>query len=148
MQGERMRELRQGLRLSQAALKDELNRRLGRSYDNPKISRWENGREPVPDDVADELLALSTGSPRKARVIALANQKGGVGKTTSTHLIWPMLWQIVATACYWLILILRLLLLWHCSLVRQSRHTVRAKRWRTLSCMVGRFARSWCPSTR
>jgi chromosome partitioning protein len=83
MQGERVRELRQGLRLSQAALRDELNRRLGRSYDNPKISRWENGREPVPDDVADELVALSTGSPRKARVIALANQKGGVGKTTS-----------------------------------------------------------------
>ena len=53
--------LRQGLRLSQAALRDELNRRLGRSYDNPKISRWENGREPVPDDVADELDALSTG---------------------------------------------------------------------------------------
>ena len=50
-----MRELRQSLRLSQAALKDELNRRLDRSYDNPKISRWENGREPVPDDVADEL---------------------------------------------------------------------------------------------
>jgi len=39
MNGEQMRALRQGLRLSQAELKDALNRRLGRSYDKPKISR-------------------------------------------------------------------------------------------------------------
>lgn len=83
MHGERVRELRQALRFSQGALKDELNRRLGRSYDKPKISRWENGREAVPEDVATELLALGTGRPIEARVIALANQKGGVGKTTS-----------------------------------------------------------------
>ena len=83
MRGERVRELRQALRFSQGALKDELNRRLGRSYDKPKISRWENGREAVPEDVAAELVALSTGRPVEARVIALANQKGGVGKTTS-----------------------------------------------------------------
>ena len=30
----------------------------GRSYDAPKISRWENGREAVPDDVATELEAM------------------------------------------------------------------------------------------
>ena len=83
MNGERMRELRLQLRLSQGELKDELNRRLGRSYDKPKVSRWENGREPVPDDVAAELAAMATGKPRDARVIVLANQKGGVGKTTS-----------------------------------------------------------------
>lgn len=83
MVGEQMRELRQGLRLSQGALKDELNRRLARSYDKPKISRWENGREPIPEDVAAELTALAAGTARQARIIALANQKGGVGKTTS-----------------------------------------------------------------
>ena len=48
MDGSRMRELRQQLRLSQTELKDNLNQRLGRSYDKPKVSRWENGREPVP----------------------------------------------------------------------------------------------------
>lgn len=78
-----MRELRQKLRLSQGSLKDELNRRLRRSYDKPKISRWENGREPIPEDVAVELAALSERRPHDARVIVLANQKGGVGKTTS-----------------------------------------------------------------
>ncbi len=83
MQGEMMRRLRQELRLSQTALKDILNLRLGRSYDKPRVSRWENGRDPIPDDVAAELNALAKGRGREARVIALANQKGGVGKTTS-----------------------------------------------------------------
>ncbi|WP_119681500.1 AAA family ATPase [Indioceanicola profundi] len=83
MNGERMREVRQQLGLSQAEMKDALNRRLRRSYDKPKISRWENGRESIPDDVAAELAALLEGRPRQARVIVLANQKGGVGKTTS-----------------------------------------------------------------
>lgn len=83
MQGERMRDLRQRLRLSQAAFKDALNRELGRSYDKPKISRWENGHEPIPDDVAAALEAMATRRPHDARVLVLANQKGGVGKTTS-----------------------------------------------------------------
>src|SRR5579883_1777743 len=83
MNGEQMRALRQGLRLSQAELKDALNRRLGRSYDKPKISRWENGREPIPEDVAMALESLTQARPRTARAFALANQKGGVGKTTS-----------------------------------------------------------------
>lgn len=83
MNGHAMREQRQILRLSQSELKDALNTRLGRSYDKPKISRWENGREPIPVDVAGVMSSLVAGRPRDARTIVLANQKGGVGKTTS-----------------------------------------------------------------
>ena len=83
MDGSRMRELRQQLRLSQTELKDNLNQRLGRSYDKPKVSRWENGREPVPEDVAMELHAMAAERKPDARALVLANQKGGVGKTTS-----------------------------------------------------------------
>jgi chromosome partitioning protein len=83
MDGERMRELRQQLRLSQAELKDRLNERLDRSYDKHKVSRWENGREPIPDDVAGSLMAMVLNHPRGARAIVIANQKGGVGKTTT-----------------------------------------------------------------
>jgi chromosome partitioning protein len=78
-----MRDLRRQLRLSQAELKDRLNARLGRSYDKPKVSRWENGREPIPGDVGTALQAMAQGRPQAARVIVLANQKGGVGKTTT-----------------------------------------------------------------
>ncbi len=83
MRGERLREFRLKLRFSQGELKDELNRRLSRSYDRPKISRWENGREPIPEDVALELSSIAAEQPRNARTVVLANQKGGVGKTTS-----------------------------------------------------------------
>jgi chromosome partitioning protein len=81
--GERLRQLRQQLRMSQAALRDELNRRLERSYDKPKISRWENRREPIPKDVVTQLEAMTAVHPREPSVTVLANQKGGVGKTTS-----------------------------------------------------------------
>src|SRR5512132_1343639 len=83
MRGSRMRELRQQLRLSQTELKDKLNQRLGRSYDKPKVSRWENDREPVPEDVAMELDTMAVERKPDARALVLANQKGGVGKTTS-----------------------------------------------------------------
>ncbi|MXP65537.1 chromosome partitioning protein ParA [Roseomonas sp. M0104] len=83
MDGEALRMLRQQLRQSQSELKDALNRALGRSYDKPRISRWENGREPIPEEVARAMQALASGQPRHARILVLANQKGGVGKTTS-----------------------------------------------------------------
>ncbi len=83
MDGARLRQLRQGLRLSQSEFKDRLNQRAGRSYDKPKVSRWENGRDPVPDDVAALIEAMAQARPAAAKVLVLANQKGGVGKTTS-----------------------------------------------------------------
>lgn len=83
MDGKMLRELRLGLRLTQGELKDELNRQLGRSYDKPKVSRWENERESVPDDVANVVSSMGFKQHAMARVLVLSNQKGGVGKTTS-----------------------------------------------------------------
>lgn len=83
MNGDGLRDVRRTLRLSQAALTSALNASTGRHYDKPKISRWENGREPIPVDVEAELLRMVEIRPMNARVVVLANQKGGVGKTTS-----------------------------------------------------------------
>lgn len=83
MEGGTLKALRLGLRLSQTEFKDALNRALERSYDKPRISRWENGREPIPEEVGRAAAALASGQPRHARTLVLANQKGGVGKTTS-----------------------------------------------------------------
>ena len=83
MNGPAFRQIRFSLRLSQGDLKEELNRRLSRSYDKPKISRWENDKEAVPDDVADALSSMMRFQRHEARVLVLSNQKGGVGKTTS-----------------------------------------------------------------
>jgi chromosome partitioning protein len=81
--GDSFRLLRELTGRSQSELKDLLNARLSRAYDKSRVSRWENGREPIPAEVAREMEALSDQRHRKAKVIALANQKGGVGKTTS-----------------------------------------------------------------
>jgi chromosome partitioning protein len=81
--GTRLRRRRQELRLSQSEFADRLTQQSGRSYDKSNVSRWENGREPIPDDVAARIAAMSAAPPADARVLVLANQKGGVGKTTS-----------------------------------------------------------------
>ncbi|MBS1084375.1 AAA family ATPase [Gluconobacter kondonii] len=83
MVGDFMRDAREQLRMTQNELKEALNARLGRAYDKSRVSRWENGREAIPNDVRCEIEALLQQRNAKAKVIALANQKGGVGKTTS-----------------------------------------------------------------
>ncbi|MGI4795727.1 MAG: AAA family ATPase [Janthinobacterium lividum] len=83
MDGASFREARLRLRLSQGALTQELNARLGRKYDKPKVSRWENGHEPVPAEIEAEMRRIAARQPADAKAIVLANQKGGVGKTTS-----------------------------------------------------------------
>jgi len=83
MDGSGMRRTRLLLRLSQTELAEALNAKLGRSYDKPRVSRWENRHEPVPDEVAAAVEGLAALQPGTARTVVLANQKGGVGKTTS-----------------------------------------------------------------
>lgn len=78
-----LKKVRMSLGLSQAELKSLLNERLSRNYDRHTISRWENGRQPIPSEVLNELQQLVERRPQPLQVIVFANQKGGVGKTTS-----------------------------------------------------------------
>ncbi|HYD64976.1 AAA family ATPase, partial [Azospirillum sp.] len=100
--GEQLRAHREGRSMGQQELAEWLNLHLNRRYDRNRVSRWENGSERVPQIVA-QLISVSGATPggpkglpgavaaspsagggRIATKIAVANQKGGVGKTTTT----------------------------------------------------------------
>ncbi|PWC52498.1 AAA family ATPase [Azospirillum sp. TSO22-1] len=86
MLGDNMRAFREGLGLNQSEFAAWLNERLQRKYDKQKISAWERGAERIPQAVAALLvkdIAASTGAGGPAFIVTIANQKGGVGKTTS-----------------------------------------------------------------
>lgn len=78
-----IKDIRERLGWSQAEFKDALNKRLGRSYDRHTISRWENNRQPIPNEVMRDIRLLLDHKKREPKIVTFANQKGGVGKTTS-----------------------------------------------------------------
>jgi chromosome partitioning protein len=69
-----------------------LNERLAKKYDKSRVSRWETGKERIPQIVAEVLRAerppAPTGIPAAqkgpALVLTVSMQKGGVAKTTSS----------------------------------------------------------------
>lgn len=84
MDGDTLKSIREQRFETQKELAFALNRRFGRKYDDPKVSRWESGTEKIPPDVAGFLLMeqLKFRGSGSCRVIATINQKGGVGKST------------------------------------------------------------------
>jgi len=100
IKGEQLRAFREGRTMGQQELADWLNGQLSRRYDRNRVSRWENGSERIPQIVA-QLISVSdkmnagpkglpggmagggSGAPRTATKVSVANQKGGVGKTTT-----------------------------------------------------------------
>ncbi|MEI8397006.1 MAG: AAA family ATPase [Rhodospirillaceae bacterium] len=84
MDGDTLKSIREQRFETQKELAFALNRRFGRKYDDPKVSRWESGAEKIPPDVAGFLLMelLKFNGNGSCKVIATINQKGGVGKST------------------------------------------------------------------
>ncbi|HYG87156.1 MAG TPA: AAA family ATPase [Azospirillum sp.] len=89
MTGEELQAIREARGATQQEFAAWLNEQLGRRYDRARISRWESGTERIPPRVELFLKTGSGGEPRPARrerravTVAVANQKGGVGKTTT-----------------------------------------------------------------
>lgn len=82
MAGVDVRRVRVRLGMTQEDLATVLNERLGRQYTKTQVSNWENDRNPVPKAVEMVLADLQPVGTGTALVVALANQKGGVAKTT------------------------------------------------------------------
>ncbi|HYE48515.1 MAG TPA: AAA family ATPase [Azospirillaceae bacterium] len=80
MSGEALKAYRKRREMTQEGCAAFLNERLGRSYDKARISRWESGKEAIPEPV---LRLVGGERPGQARVIACSNQKGGVGKSAT-----------------------------------------------------------------
>ncbi|KAA0678198.1 AAA family ATPase [Azospirillum brasilense] len=91
MTGEELKTLRTTRKLSQDGLAKLLNEQTKRSYDRAKVSKWENGVDRIPDDVAALLressatvpTGIPTASTGPATILVVINQKGGVQKTGS-----------------------------------------------------------------
>ena len=84
MEGATMMAIRKSRGLSQKELAGVLNLRFNRKYDDKKVSRWENGSEAIPADVAGQLSldSLKYTPTKKCTVVSVCGQKGGIGKST------------------------------------------------------------------
>src|SRR5690242_15089759 len=87
MIGIELKSFRESRGMDQRAFADWLNTELKRRYDNARISRWESDAERIPKQIVDFLAnqgALSGRTAKRCVITAVANQKGGVGKTTTS----------------------------------------------------------------
>ncbi|MFM2044177.1 MAG: hypothetical protein RLY86_2753 [Pseudomonadota bacterium] len=83
MNGTILKTVRERRGETQQAFAEWLNGQLGRKYDKGRISRWESDAERIPQAVLDLVRRPLPRRKETATIIALSNQKGGVGKTSA-----------------------------------------------------------------